>query len=160
MEDLSNSDIYQAIGSAVVGSQMFERMFVIAARFAIKQSDIYSFEDIVPLKGGGAFKQPVKAILNEISEDLANPELAKRIESLVEDRHKVVHRLAGEYVWPAETTKEEKREIMDLCLRVSSESAALNKIVFDMMIDWICRFPSMGEPLKEALSKLKKVEEK
>lgn len=154
MEGLSNSDLYKAIGAAVIGSQMFERMFVIAARFAIKQSGIYTFEDIVPLKGEGPFKQPIKAILNEISNELADPQLVKRIECFLEDRHKVVHRLAGEYTWPAETTEGERREIMELCLRVSSESSSLNQLVFNMMTDWICRFPTMGEPLKESLRQL------
>lgn len=154
MEGLSNSDLYQAIGAAVVGSQMFERMFVVAARFSIKQADIYTFEDIVPLKGEGVFKQPVKAILNEISEKIADPQLVERIESFLDDRHKIVHRLAGEYNWPAETTEEEKEEIMKLCLRVSYESNALNRIVFDMMTEWVCRFPEMGEPLKEALGQI------
>ncbi|MGY2285223.1 hypothetical protein [Pseudomonas gingeri] len=154
MEGLSNSELYQAIGTAVVGSQMFERMFVIAARFAIKQADIYTFEDIVPLKGEGPFKQAVKAILNEISEELADPQLVERIECFLEDRHKVVHRLAGEYIWPAETTDSERREIMELCLRVSSESNALNKLVFNLMTEWICRFPVIAEPLKKALGQL------
>jgi hypothetical protein len=92
--------------------------------------------------------------LNEISEELADPQLVKRIECFLEDRHKVVHRLAGEYTWPAQTTAGERREIMELCLRVSSESSYLNKLVFNMMTEWICRFPTMGVPLKESLSRL------
>lgn len=144
MEQISDSQIYEAIGGAVVSSQMFERTFVTAARLAIKQADAETIEDVVPLKAA-AFKQPVKAILNEISEVGPMPDLVSRIATLVEDRHKVVHRLLGEGSWPGEASLQERIAIRDLCIRVASESIELHRIMQKLLTDWMNRFPEFRE---------------
>ncbi|WP_115086339.1 hypothetical protein [Pseudomonas wadenswilerensis] len=147
MEQITDAQIYEAIGVAVVSCQMFERIFVVAARLAIKQADADTLEDVVPVHSSTAFKQPVKAILNEVSEIGPMPELVERITSLVEDRHRVVHRLTGEVNWPAAATFEERVEIRALCIRVASESKELHGVMVQLLTDWMSRFPALRMPI-------------
>ena len=148
MEQITDSEIYEAIGAAVISSQMFERTFVTAAKLAIKQADAETIEDVVPLRAN-AFKQPVKAILNEISEVGPMPDLASRIGNLIEERHRVVHRLLGEGNWPGDTSPVARFEIRALCIRVTSESIELNEIMQQLLTRWMGRFPQFKEKLNQ-----------
>lgn len=139
MIEISDGEIYEAIGTAVVASQQFEKIFVFAASFAIKQSTVATLEDVVPVNGEKALKQPVMAILKELTGSVQLEGLEARIFTLTQNRHTVVHRISNQ--WPANSSNEERLRIRDLCLSVTSESLDLQTIFTHMMGDWSMRFP-------------------
>lgn len=138
MSTITDETLCTAVGVAVLSSQAFEKMFVLAARHAIKQSGALTIEDIVPVDALKAFKQPVAALLKEISGDLEIEGLEDRVVKYIEDRNMVVHRLVTDTAWLDE---EGRGAIKQLCLRVASESIELHKIFTKMFGDWIKRFP-------------------
>jgi nucleoside-triphosphatase THEP1 len=150
MANEEDSDLYRAIGMATVSSQLFEKVFVLAARFAFKQPDVRTIEEIVPVKTSTAFKQPVKALLKEISGSVPLPELEDRISALIEKRHRVVHRIVEETGWPGKTSTEEQRQdIGQLCDEVISESKLLTDVLYDLMVEWMAKIPELRGALED-----------
>lgn len=149
MSEISDGQIYEAIGTAVVASQQFEKIFVFAASFAIKQSTVATLEDVVPVNGTKALKQPVMSVLKELTGSAELDGLEARIVALTQNRHIVVHRISGQ--WPGNTSFEERFRIRELCLSVTSESLDLQTIFAHMMGDWSMRFPQLREKI-EALN--------
>ena len=146
MSSITDEALCTAVGVAVLSSQAFEKMFVLAARHAIKQSGALTIEDVVPVDALKAFKQPVSALLKEISGDLEIEGLEDRVVKYIEDRNIVVHRLVTDTNW----LDEEGREaIKQTCLRVASESIKLHKIFTKMFGDWIKRFPEAQAVIDE-----------
>lgn len=143
MEDLSDAAIYQAVGLATISAQIFEKVFVVIVRFAVKQDDVYSFEGIKSFETAKAFKQATMSLLNEISGSAHIDLLEDRISQLIDDRHRVVHRLVDEGGWPGLCTDAQRREILELCARVRSESIALNEALTPIMASWVNRFPEL-----------------
>jgi hypothetical protein len=143
MEDLSDAALYQAVGLATISSQIFEKVFVVIVRFAVKQDDAHSFDEIKSVETATAFKQPTKALLKEISGNAHIEQLEERISQLIEDRHRVIHRLVDEGGWPGPCTDSQRREILELCARVRSESIALNEALTPLMASWVSRFPEI-----------------
>ena len=146
MEDLSDAALYQAVGLATVGSQIFERVFVVAVRFAVKQDNVHSFDEIKTVEAAAAFKQPTRALLKEISGHAQIEHLEDRISRLIEDRHRVIHRLTEKGGWPGPSTDAQRREILELCTRVRFESVSLNEALAPLMASWISRFPEIKLP--------------
>lgn len=145
MEAILDETLCGAVGVAVLSSQAFEKMFVLAARHAIKQAGALTIEDIVPVNASKAFKQPVTALLKEISNTVEIKGLEERILRYIEDRHIVVHRLV-EKNWSGEGGREAIKEI---CMRVASESIDLHKIFTIMFGEWLTRFPAFHPVLAE-----------
>jgi hypothetical protein len=143
MEDLSDEVIFQAIGVAVVASQVFEKMFVITVRFAVKQSDIHAFKEIKSIETAAAFKQATKSLLNEVSGNVHIESLEDRIDQLIEDRNRIVHRLVEESPWPGPITDDQRREILALCQKVRSESVAIANALTPLITAWVKRFPEI-----------------
>lgn len=56
MSSITDEALCTAVGVAVLSSQAFEKMFVLAARHAIKQSGALTIEDVVPVDALKAFK--------------------------------------------------------------------------------------------------------
>lgn len=136
--------LYAAVGHAVVSAQLFEKLFVITARFAVKQADLQVFEEIKTVEAAAAFKQPIKALLKEVSGDLQSGGLAERIERLIDDRNLLVHRLVDEGPWPGEITETQRAHLFSICTRVSEESSAVVEILNPLMREWMGRFPQIG----------------
>lgn len=149
MTVISDASVYEAVGMAVVASQAFEKIFVLAARFAIDQSAVATLEDVVPVDGAKAFKQPITAILRELSGSVQLVDYEGRIKDLTQSRHEVVHRLSQS--WPATSSDEERIRIRDLCIKVTAESLELLRVFTLMMGEWTKRFPTM-KPCIEALN--------
>jgi hypothetical protein len=150
MENEEKSALYKAIGMATVSSQLFEKIFVFAAKFAFKQPDVRTIEDIVPVKMDTAFKQPVKALLNEISEAVPSQELEDRIIALIEKRHRIVHRIVEETGWPGvQATDEERRQIGQLCNDVIEESKHLSTVLYDLTLKWMVDIPELRRALED-----------
>jgi len=147
MSDSSDASLYEAIGTAVVASQAFEKMFVLAARFAIDQSSVATMEDVVPVSSAKAFKQPVTAILKELSGSVELVDYEERIISLTQLRHEVVHRISQS--WPANSCEEERIRIRDLCIKVTAESLDLLRVFTLMTGEWSKRFPTMKPFIEE-----------
>lgn len=149
MSEITDREIYEAIGTAVAASQQFEKIFVLASSFAIKQSTVATQEEVVPVNGTKALKQPVMSVLKELtgSENLEG--LEARIENLTRNRHQVVHRISNQ--WPGRTTFEERFRIRELCIFVTSESLDLQTIFSHMLGDWGKKFPKLRAKI-EALN--------
>ncbi len=129
----------------MLSSQAFEKMFVLAARHAIKQADALTIEDIVPVNASKAFKQPVTALLKQISGSVEIKDLEERILRYIEDRHIVVHRLV-EKDWSGEGGLD---AIKETCMRVASESIELHKIFTIMFGEWLYKFPEFHAVIEE-----------
>lgn len=149
MSNSSDASVYEAIGTAVVASQTFEKMFILAARFAIGQSSVATMEDVVPVISAKAFKQPVTAILRELSGSIELVDYEERIINLIQLRHEVVHRISES--WPAKGCEEERFRIRELCITVTAESLDLLRVFTLMTGEWSKRFPTM-KPFIEALN--------
>lgn len=151
--DQQEKSTNELIGKAVCASQLFEGMFVISMRFAVKQAGAQTIEDVVQISESKAFKQPVKALLNEVS---GKPEITQdledRISDYLEKRHRVVHRLCMETGWPGQVDKGVETEIRNLCQFVEAESIELAGIVYKMMLGWIAKFPGLQEGFEAELS--------
>lgn len=151
MEQESNKvDIFRSVGLAVGASQIFEVVFVLAARFALKQPNITVFKDIEYT----AFKRPIKAILQELSQAASIPDdLANRIETLIDNRHKIVHRAFLENGWPATLTEEKEKQFFHLCINVINESQLLSNELIPILLAWMERFPETAETSNEYTEK-------
>lgn len=136
--------LFAAVGHAVVSAQLFEKLFVITARLAIKQANLQVFEEIKTVEAAVAFKQPIKALLKEVSGALQAGGLAERIERLIEDRNLLVHRLVDEGPWPGQITQKQREHLISICTRVSEESSAVVEILNPLMREWVARFPQIG----------------
>lgn len=138
MEVITDDALLTVVGLAVLSSQAFEKMFVLAARHAIKQSGALTIDDVVPVDAHKAFKQPLAALLKEISGGLEVDGLEERLVNYIEDRNVVVHRIVTDNDWSSDEGRE---TIKQTCLRVTTESLELHKIFTVMFGDWIKRFP-------------------
>src|SRR6266404_2579568 len=131
--------LYQLIGEAVFASQLFEVAFVIAGKLALKQADTHLLDDVEPISQSRSFKQASKVLLNELnSAQSIDPNLAKRIERLIDDRHRVVHRSFLEFGLPGPLNTEQYAE---LCRRVTAESQLLLIELIELVFAWMKRFP-------------------
>jgi hypothetical protein len=146
----SQSDLFHAVGVAVASSQIFEVVFVIAGRLALKQADIAELEKIEPLSSSKSFKQPVKALLKELSQvGSVDPKLEDEISGLLEDRHRIIHRAFLESGWPGQMTEQKTAEFVELCARVSSESQRLAHVFIPLIFAWMARFTELSPTAKE-----------
>jgi hypothetical protein len=146
MAMITDETLCTAVGVAVLSSQAFEKMFVLAARHAIKQADALTIEDVVPVSASKAFKQPISALLKELSGSVEIEGLEERVVRFIEDRNKVVHRLVTDTDWQDE---EGRAAIKETCVRVASESIELHKIFTIMFREWLIRFPSIQSVVEE-----------
>lgn len=147
---ISNSAVYESIGRAVCASQTFEQMFVLAMRYSVKQSRAETVEEIVQFRLATASKQPAMALLKEVSGNSAvSPELADRISSYLEKRHRVVHRLGLETGWPGISDIDVMKQILELCTDVENESIELAAILSTLFETWVSKFPSLQRALEK-----------
>src|SRR5438105_12979346 len=115
--------LFHLVGLTVAASQIFEVIFVLGARLALKQADVEVLEDVKPVSEEKSFKQPLKGLLNELSAAQSiDPGLETRISRLIEDRHRVIHRSFREFGWPGPMSPEKEGDFRQLCARVASES--------------------------------------
>lgn len=145
MEDLSDAALYQAVGLATIASQVFEKVFVVTVRFAVMQDDVHSFDAIKSVEAAKAFRQATMSLLKQISGSVHIERLEERISQLLEDRHRVIHRLVDEGQWPGPCTDVQRGEILELCARVRSESVALGEALAPLMAEWVSRFPEIEQ---------------
>lgn len=127
----------------MAASQIFEVIFVLGARLALKQADVEVFEDIEPLSRAKSFKQPVKGLLKELSQAQSiDPGLETRISTLIENRHRVIHRSFLEFGWPGPMETNREADFRQLCAGVVSESNAMSIVFVDLVLTWMKRFPA------------------
>jgi len=142
MQEESKS-LFHIVGVTVAASQIFETVFVLGARLALKQADIQVLEDIEPISESRSFKQPAKALLNELSQAQSiEPGLESRITKLIDERHRVIHRLFREFGWPAAMPPKKEAEFRRLCAWVTSESDAMSIVFTELVLTWMKRFPA------------------
>jgi hypothetical protein len=135
--------LYHLIGEAVYASQVFEVAFVIAGKLALQQADARLLEDVEPISQSRSFKQASKALLNELnSAQSIDSNLAGRIERLIDDRHRVVHRAFLEFGVPGPLKTEQYAE---LCRQVTAESQLLLIDLIELVFAWMKRFPTRPE---------------
>jgi hypothetical protein len=138
--ELEITRLYQLIGEAVYASQLFEVAFVIAAKLPLKQADARLLEDVEPISQSTSFKQASKALLKELNgAQSIDRNLAGRIERLVDDRHRVVHRSFLEFGFPGPLKTE---QFAVLCRRVTAESQLLLFDLIELVFAWMKRFPA------------------
>jgi len=131
----------QAIGVAVFTAQIFEAVFVVVARTALKHPDALQLEDIAPFSAK-AYKQPVAALLKEItSQDQIDSVLAERIFTLIEDRNLLVHQIFLAKGRPNLPDSDFEEGLIHLCRRIYSESGAVAAELLDLFMSYSTRFP-------------------
>ncbi|MFT6904810.1 MAG: hypothetical protein ACJAS1_001464 [Oleiphilaceae bacterium] len=156
-EESNNQNIFHLVGVVVASSQLFETVFILTAKFALKQPDLAVFKDIKPT----AFKQAVNALLNELLHNKKiSEELASRIKILVENRHKIIHRAFLECGWPAPLSEEKERLHSKLCIKVIAESQALSVVLMDILLPWMENFPETEKTAKEYKQKFVELSER
>jgi hypothetical protein len=154
----ASPDLFHLVGVAVASSQLFEVVFVIAGKLALKQADIAELERIEPLSESRSFKQPIKALLNELAKaGSIAPGLEDEISCLLEDRHKVVHRAFLESGWPGSMTAEKEAEFVSLCARVTNESQRLAHVFVELVFAWMAKFPGLSPTAAEYAGKFKEL---
>lgn len=150
MSPFSNEqESYRIAGQALASAQMFETMFVIAAKLAIQQQNAATLEDIVPLSTAKSFKQPIKAVLQQLGKAKSIvPTLEDRIATLIEERHRLVHRAHMEFGWPTFSSETARTTFSDLCDFVTSESIELAIQLHTLISEWLGKFPEMADTVK------------
>jgi predicted oxidoreductase len=156
------------LGGAVMVCQAFEKAFVVVARTAFKNPEAMSMSEITSLTGV-SFKQPVRALLKELTAaDQINENLADRIGTLIDDRNMLVHNIVfGEELLNQKTaardvlrqmaelgdnwSEDEKKTAIDhaalifLSKKVARESAILSAELLGMFASYLERFPEAKE---------------
>ena len=144
-----------AVGNVVVSSQLFEVAFVLAANLALKQADAATLEDVVPVSKARTFKQPVKALLKELSETgRVDAGLETRVVELLEKRHRIIHREYLESRWPTETDLAWRSTFCKLCIEVSAECRDLTVVFTSLLAKWLERFPEVAVESRKRLETL------
>jgi len=150
MNTPTDADLYQSIGRAIIATQMFETMFVLSARLAMKQKDAQILEGIVPISISHAVKQPIKSLLKELSSNASiDPRLESRIEALIESRHEIVHRQFLSGGWPSLKSDEARVALRERCVMVNTESVALALELIGMLLSWSARFPKLRKEVEK-----------
>lgn len=138
-------DPMRVVGVAVFTAQIFEALFVVVARTALKHPDAQQLEDIAPLSAK-AYKQPVIALLKELtSQDQIDSVLAERIFALIEDRNFLVHRIFLTKGMPSLSDSDFNEGLIHLCRRIYSESGAVAADLLDLFMSYSTRFPEAAE---------------
>ena len=138
--------VYQLVGQVVAASQLFEVIFVIGAKLALKQADVRALEDVMQVSESKSFKQATKALLNELKmAKLIEPGLESRVARVAEDRHRVIHRSFFEFGWPNPPDQLKTKEFVRLCKRVIADSQALIVEFVELVLAWMMRFPVSSE---------------
>jgi hypothetical protein len=151
-------DLFRAVGVAVASAQLFEVVFVIAGKLALKQADIAELERVEPLSASRSFKQPVKALLNELAQaGSVDPKLGEEISRVLEDRHRIIHRAFLECGWPSQMTSEKTAEFVELCAHVNAESQRLAHVFIPLVFAWMSRFTELSPTAKEYEAKFKEL---
>ena len=132
-----DADAVRQLGAAVLTAQMFETLFVLVARSALKWPLARDFDEIAPF-GKQAFKQPVAALVKELSSaSQIDPDLADRVNAWVENRHALVHRHLLENV---EKSDAEYWETMKaLSKLVFTESAELCGVFIALFMPYLAK---------------------
>ena len=150
--------IFHLVGLGVAASQIFETIFVVAARLVLKPAANGISADVDPILNPKWFKQPAQALLKELGNaQLAEPGLEARMFCLIDDRHRMIHRLFYEFGWPAPMTKQKEEELTQLCLRVVSESLAVSQVFIDVVLNWMRLFPATSQTAIEHEEKFKEL---
>jgi len=146
----TDTELYSAIGEAVVAAQVFEVCFLIVANLVLKQKDTCSISEIEPLFFSKASKQPTKAIINElkITQDIGMV-LEERIVDLIERRHRLIHRQFLEANMPFGADPEVRRSYLEFAQGVSRDCYSLSISLANQILNWMSRFPEMAERAKE-----------
>lgn len=140
---------YRIAGQALASAQMFETIFVIAAKLAIQQQNATTLEDIVPLSTEKSFKQPIKAVLQELGKAQSIvATIEDRIAKLIEERHRLVHRAHMEFGWPTFSSVEAQTTFSGLCDFVTSESIELAVQFHTFILEWLRKFPEMADAVR------------
>jgi hypothetical protein len=156
------------LGAAVIFCQAFEKAFVLVARTAFKNPAAMTLNEITTLTGT-SFKQPIRALLKELTrDDQIDEDLARRIGALIDDRnllvHNIVHgeQLVNQQTSPEESQKqrsaiegdwsaEERRIAVDhaaliyVSKKVVRESATLSAELLTLFLNYLERFPDAAE---------------
>jgi hypothetical protein len=145
-----DADAVRQLGAAVLTAQMFETLFVLVARSALKCPDAKDFDEIAPFERQ-AFKQPISALVKELGRaNQIDPGLADRVFTWVENRHTLVHR---HFLENAETPQDEYWSSMkDLSKRVFAESAELCGVFVDLFVTYAAKMPQAQAMLRDNAS--------
>ena len=147
---LSEAESYQLAGFALAASQVFEVAFVVAAKLALKQDDANTLDEVVPLSASRSFKQPIAAILKELTAVEKVPaEVEQRMAVLIDKRHTLVHRAFAEFGWPAIETDEAALRFKELCLTIHAESTSLGHQLHLLILAWMKRFPETSTTVRK-----------
>ena len=120
---------YTAIGRAVASAQIFETVLIPIFEFFKMQTEPGYLEKTGGYVTAGAFKVPFKNIIKRLSEngEIA-PDLETRLNSYIEDRHRLIHRWFQENGWPAENDAVGFAPIIELANRVEREAKKLTRL--------------------------------
>lgn len=134
--------VYISVGLVVESCQLFEATFVLAAKLALKQSDVETIEDVIDVSMRTSCKQPTMSILKELSvSGRIDGHLERRMSKLIENRHRVIHREYLESRWPSHDPAW-CVAFCKLCQEICSESLDLMDELLTLLAQWFQRFPS------------------
>ena len=142
---------YTAIGRAVFAAQLFETALVPIFQFFKMKSEPGYHESTQGHIPDGAFKMPVKAIVNALAEKGSiAPDLEERLSKYAEDRNMLIHRWIQNHGWPDENDAQGFAPIVELANRVESEAKWLSRKFSGYIVkfadpDWAAENPEEYE---------------
>ena len=117
---------YAAIGRAVFATQLLETALVPIFEFFKMHVEPGYIEKTGGYIPAGAFRVPVKSIVNSLSaKGSIAPDLEQRLSAFTEDRHTLIHRWVQERGWPDDGDAKGFEPIMELAHRVEREAKDL-----------------------------------
>ncbi len=147
---------YAAIGRAVFAAQVFESVLVVVFEIFKMKSDPAYLGKTGGYIPAGAFKVPVKSIVNALAaKGIIASDLEERLSQFAEDRNTLIHRWVQEHGWP-DDDEDGFRPIIELAGRVELEARQLASSFAGYMVkfanpQWASEH---GEDYEEHVAKL------
>ena len=128
---------YASIGRAVMASQALECVVVSIFEFFKLNTEPGYFDRTKGYIPEGAYKQPLKNIVKLLSsKGSIAPDLESRLETYIENRHALVHRLMHLHGWPEDNDAEGFRPIEALASQVEVEAKQLLQSLCGYMVKY------------------------
>lgn len=151
MNTASLESAFAAIGRAVCAYQAFERVIVLGVELVRIGHAVRQGVSPPDHMNANRFRVATKSLLKELAqrEDI-DPTLYVRIDSLVDQRHTLVHQWVSENGWPSGRNHEATERMRLYARQVEAESKALMFMLLTFVLRHAAKDPTDPKPVIEA----------
>lgn len=134
-----------AIGVSVLAMQLFEHVFVMVSKTALKYPEIERFDELPDISDSD-FRKPVSRLVSELlGANQVDQTLADRIVLLLRDRNEVIHRHLFSYVRDNGSAEGMLESFGTIARRVYLEAFVLSDDLIQLFGKYVERFPEQAK---------------